>query len=217
MRRTPLNLTVFGGTGPTGLLLIDQALAEGRCVTAFARTPSKLPNAPRLTAVEGGLGDHERISSAVSGTDAVISLLGPRKPYRSGEVPALTNGCRAIVAAMKEHRVRRLIALSTPSSSDPADRKEFVLDLSIKIGRELFPVAYDAFVQMGEIVRGSGLEWTLVRVPFLTNGPHTEKVTVRMLGDKGGMRLSRANAAAFLLSQTTDTTHIGQAPLITDA
>lgn len=147
----------------------------------------------------------------------MISLLGPRKPYRSGEVPALTNGCRAIVAAMKEHRVRRLIALSTPSSSDPADRKEFVLDLSIKIGRELFPVAYDAFVQMGEIVRGSGLEWTLVRVPFLTNGPHTEKVTVRMLGDKGGMRLSRANAAAFLLSQTTDTTHIGQAPLITDA
>jgi len=37
-----------------------------------------------------------------------------------------------------------------------------------------------------------------------------------MLGDKGGMRLSRANAATFILNQTTDTSHIGKAPLITD-
>ncbi len=36
-----------------------------------------------------------------------------------------------------------------------------------------------------------------------------------MLGVKGGMRLSRANAATSL-NQTTDTSHIGKAPLITD-
>lgn len=106
-----MNLTVFGGTGPAGLLLIDQALAEGHRVTAFARTPSKLPAAPRLTVVEGGLGDHEPMASAIAGADAVISLLGPRKPYRAGDVPVLTDGCRTIVAAMKEHQVRRLIAL----------------------------------------------------------------------------------------------------------
>lgn len=37
-----------------------------------------------------------------------------------------------------------------------------------------------------------------------------------MLGDKGGMRLSRANAAAFLLSQITAASHVAQAPLVTD-
>jgi putative NADH-flavin reductase len=212
-----MNLTVFGGTGPTGLLLIDQALAGGHHVTAFARTPAKLPNHPRLTAIEGQLDDREQVASAITGADAVISLLGPRKPYRAQDVPALTEGLGAIVAAMKEYQVRRLIALSTPSSPDPADRKELVLDLSIKLGQRFWPVAYHAFVQMGEVVRGSGLDWTLVRVPFLTNGPRTEKITVRMLGGKGGMRVSRANAAAFVLDQITDNSHLGRAPLISDA
>lgn len=211
-----MKLTVFGGTGPAGLLLIDRALADGHHVTAFARTPAKLPSDARLKVVEGQLSDHARIASAIVGANAVISLLGPRKPYRATDVPALTDGVRAIVAAMTEHRVRRLIALSTPSTRDPADRKELMLDLSVKLSRRFWPVAYNAFVQMGETVRTSGLDWTLVRVPILTNGPRTEKVNVRVLGDKGAMRLSRANAAAFLLRQTTDTSHIGQAPLISD-
>lgn len=134
-----MNLTVFGGTGPAGLLRVDQALAEGHRVTAFARTPAKLPAAPRLTVIEGGLGDHERMASAIAGADAVISLLGPRKPYRAKAVPVLTDGLRTIVAALKEHQVRRLVALSTPSSPDPADRKEFVLGLGIKDLPEVLP------------------------------------------------------------------------------
>jgi putative NADH-flavin reductase len=212
-----VNLTVFGGTGPTGLLLIDRALGEGHRVSAFARTPAKLPRDPRLIAVEGSLGDSERIAAVVAGADAVISLLGPRKPYRAEDVAVLTDGCRAIVAGMQEHQVRRLVALSTPSSRDPADGNEFVLGLSVKLSRRFFPVAYDAFVKMGEVIRASGLDWTLVRVPILTNGPRTETLKVRRLGDKGGMRLSRANAAAFLLAQAADkTAYVRQSPLISN-
>ncbi|WP_269085789.1 NAD(P)H-binding protein, partial [Mycolicibacter kumamotonensis] len=39
----PLRISIFGGTGPTGLLVVEQALANGHDVVAFARTPSKLP------------------------------------------------------------------------------------------------------------------------------------------------------------------------------
>lgn len=38
-----MRITVFGGTGPTGLLLIDQALTEGHEVVAYARTPRSCP------------------------------------------------------------------------------------------------------------------------------------------------------------------------------
>lgn len=54
-----------------------------------------------------------------------------------------------------------------------------------------------------------------MRVPVLTDGPRTERLNVRMKGDKGGTRISRANVAYFL-QQASDTSRIGQAPYITD-
>jgi putative NADH-flavin reductase len=37
-----MNLAIFGATGRTGKLLLDQALEARRRVTALVRTPSKL-------------------------------------------------------------------------------------------------------------------------------------------------------------------------------
>jgi uncharacterized protein YbjT (DUF2867 family) len=37
-----MRLTVFGGTGPTGMLLVPQALIAGHDVTAYVRNPAKL-------------------------------------------------------------------------------------------------------------------------------------------------------------------------------
>lgn len=107
-------------------------------------------------------------------------------------------------------------ALGTPSITDPADRREPVMSLLVGIGK-LFKIApYRTMVGIGQIVRASDLAWTIVRLPLLTDRPRTERVNVRTLGDKGGIRLSRANAAAYFLQQAEDTTRFGQAPLITD-
>ncbi|GGL41915.1 NAD(P)-dependent oxidoreductase [Nocardia jinanensis] len=209
-----MRITIFGGTGPTGLLLIDYALAEGHDVVAFARTPSKLPTRERLTAVTGQLDDAAAISEAVRGSDAVLSLLGPST--KADDIPPLITGYRNIVAAMREQQVERLVALGTPSMTDPADRKDFKVGLMVKGIRTFQTAAYDAIVTIGQTVRDSGLKWTLVRVPLLTNGPKTATINVRSIGDKGGVRLSRANAAAFILQQATDSDQIGRAPFISD-
>jgi uncharacterized protein YbjT (DUF2867 family) len=37
-----MKITVFGATGGTGRLLVEQVLASGYQVVAFARNPSKL-------------------------------------------------------------------------------------------------------------------------------------------------------------------------------
>jgi uncharacterized protein YbjT (DUF2867 family) len=37
-----MRITIFGATGETGKQLVEQALAEGNEVVAFARKPSKL-------------------------------------------------------------------------------------------------------------------------------------------------------------------------------
>jgi uncharacterized protein YbjT (DUF2867 family) len=210
-----MRLAVFGGTSPTGQHLVQQALQAGHTATALARNPAKLAARDGLTVIEGQLTDTQAIASAVKDAEAVISLLGPPTRGRV-EVAAILDGNRNIVAAMEMHGVRRLVALGTPSITDPADRREPVMSLLVGIGK-LFKIApYRTMVGIGQIVRASDLAWTIVRVPLLTDGPRTERVNVRTLGDKGGIRLSRANAAAYFLQQAEDTTRFGQAPLITD-
>lgn len=82
--------------------------------------------------------------------------------------------------------------------------------------RALQPVAYEAIVAIGHMVRESGLKWTIVRFQLLTNGPKTPTINVRNVGGKGGIHLSRANAAAYFLQQATDRDQVGRAPFISD-
>ncbi|MCF1595211.1 NAD(P)-dependent oxidoreductase [Streptomyces muensis] len=209
-----MRLTVFGGTGPTGRLLIDQALAEGHEVVAYARSPEKLPVREGLTAVRGELDDAGAVTGAVAGSAVVLSLLGPST--KKADAPPLIAGYRNIVAAMREHRVDRLVAMGTPSITDSADGKDARVRLMVAGIRTFQPVAYDTIVTIGRIVRESGLKWTIVRFPLLTNGPRTPSINVRTVGERGGLRLSRANAAAYFLQQAGDSAQVGRAPFITD-
>lgn len=209
-----MRLTVFGGTGPTGLLFVEQALTEGHEVVAFARTPSKLPQHPHMSVVAGTLDDRAGIADAIAGSDAVVSLLGPGT--NAADVPPLIAGTGNVVAAMRKHGVRRLVAVGTPSMSDDADRKDWKISLLVKLIKRFQPAAYDAIVHIGRIVRESKLDWTIVRFPFLTNGPRTDRVNARQVGQRGGLRLSRTNAAAFLLEQVSSTAYLHRAPFITD-
>jgi len=209
-----LRISIFGGTGPTGRLAVEQALADGHDVVAFARTPSKLPRHERLSVIEGQLDNAQKISSAIAGSDVVLSVLGPST--KKADVPPLVTGYRNIVAAMHEHGVRRLVATGTPSIADDADDRDWKVGLMVKLVGVAQPAAYRALVDIGRIVRESGFDWTIVRLPFLSNGPRTARINVRQVGAKGGLRLSRANAAAFLLEQATATTYLRKAPFISD-
>ncbi len=60
-----VRITIFGGTGPTGRLLIQDALPAGHQVTAYARTPAALPERDRLMAVEGQLVNRDAIAMAI--------------------------------------------------------------------------------------------------------------------------------------------------------
>lgn len=209
-----MRISIFGGTGPTGLLVVEGALADGHDVVAFARTPSKLPQHDRLSVVEGQLDDTEEISAAIMGSDAVVSLLGPST--KAADAAALVTGYRNIVAAMHTHGVRRLVVTGTPSITDDADGRDWKVAAMVKLISIVQPAAYRALVDIGGIVRASGLDWTIVRLPFLSNRPRTTRINARQVGAKGSLRLSRANAAAFILEQVTATTYLRKAPFISD-
>ena len=77
--------------------------------------------------------------------------------------------------------------------------------------------AYEEIVSVGEVVRMSDCDWTIVRVLLLNNDLKSGNVKVGYLG-KGvvGTRLSRADMTEFMLKQVQDTRYIRQAPAISN-
>ena len=76
-----MRLVIFGPTGGTGRRLVERAIAERHEVTAFLRNPSRMSaRHRRLRVVVGDASDAGKVSDAVAGNEAVISVLGSRQP-----------------------------------------------------------------------------------------------------------------------------------------
>lgn len=212
-----MQITVFGATGPTGLLVVQRALDLGHQVTAYARNPAKLDGLRERTGLSvtaGELDDAVAIRTAVADADAVISLLGPGNDKAS--IAPLVPGMQTIVDQMTQTGVRRLVATSTPSAPDPADRRDLRIRAMVTGIRLGMAPAYRAIIAMAEIVRDSSLDWTLVRLPLLHDKPIGTPAHPRQIGEPGGVRLSRPALADFLLAEAGNGAWNGRAPLLAD-
>ena len=124
-----MKLTIFGASGATGQQLIEQALAAGYQVVAYARNPARISaSTTGLTVVQGELSDIAAIGGAIQRADAIIRVLGPR-PGENMHSRPLTHGMQAILAAMQTSGVRRLVISSPPCAADPND----LPDIQIKL------------------------------------------------------------------------------------
>src|SRR5207248_8983069 len=78
-----MKLFVIGATGRTGREIFKQALARGHHVTAFVRSPESITlKNERLTVLKGNAMDENQLFNAMQNHDAVLSALGPRKPFK---------------------------------------------------------------------------------------------------------------------------------------
>ena len=169
-----------------------------------------------MTVVSGNLDDYSAIMNVIQGQDAVISLLGPSGDKISG-LP-VTTGMNSIVAAMKAHGVRRLIASSTPSADDPSDQFVLSFRLAVWLIRKFSPDSYADIVGAADVVRSSGLDWTLVRLPMLSNKIGVSPPASAYLGssDIRLFWLSRNVLADFLLTQLNDSIWLQKAPVLSN-
>jgi uncharacterized protein YbjT (DUF2867 family) len=202
-----LRITVFGATGRMGHLLVRQALDAGHEITAYARNPERLRiGHPSMSVVAGQLDNDEAVLAAVQGADAVIEGVG-----------AVSDGTRRIIAAMDTSGVRRLVAVSTCSVPDPQDLPDAKFKALIQLVKTAAPGPYREVRRAAEIVRASGLDWTLVRVARLNNGDAAGHVKAGYYGHGVvGLSISRADMAAFLLDQAANLTYLHEAPAISN-
>ncbi len=210
-----MKLIIFGATGKTGKLLVEQALATGNQVVAYVRNPTKLNiESEWLTIIQGELTDEEGIQNAIKEADAVLSTLGPKGGSKS---KPLTRGMEIIIAVMKKRGVRRLIVTSTLNAKDPHDFPDFRAKALVALVKLAMRAAYEEIVSAANTVRASDLDWTIARLTLLNNKPKSGKVRAGYLGrGEVGTWISRADIADFMLRQVQDTQYLRQAPAISN-
>jgi putative NADH-flavin reductase len=205
-------LGIFGGSGRTGRLLVQQALAQGYSVKALVRTLGKLAEHPQLETVLGDATDEVAVAQTVDGCDAVVSVLGHS---RNSAKDIQTVATRHIVSAMRGQELRRVISLTGAGVRDPLDHPTVVDRLFRILLKTLSRDVLQDAEEHTAVLRDSGLDYTIVRSPRLTDGSNTGIYKVGYLGQGLGKQISRADVASFMLVQLHDDTWIRKMPVIT--
>jgi uncharacterized protein YbjT (DUF2867 family) len=147
---------VTGGSGFVGSAVIEQLLSRGYSVNVLSRK-GKID--PRANAIPGDLFDNAALDRGIGGCDAVVHLVGIIMEQPSAGVTFArihAGGTQSVVEAAKRNGVRRYVHMSAsgtrPNAASEYHRTKF---------------------QAEEAVRGSGLDWTIIR-PSMIHGPRGE-------------------------------------------
>ena len=205
-----MRLTVFGANGPTGRLVVRQALSAGHEVVAVTRKPDEFPiSAPTLRLAVADVQDPGGVGDAVDGSRAVISTFGV--PYSRRKITVYSSGISNITLAMRDLGVSRLVCVSSTTVAGQAVAGETLLWRSAVIpllrnvaGRTL----YDDMERMEAIVRASGLDWTIVRPAGLFNTAEPTDDSVVAPSPIAGRNTSRADLAAALVQESTEPRYV---------
>jgi putative NADH-flavin reductase len=201
-----MKLGVFGSTGGTGRLILTEALRRGHEVTAFARNADALAGIQGLAGVVEGDGRYgDAVAAAVAGQGAVIMTVSGR-----GEPDVATGIARAVTAAMATAGVARLVA--TSSYAMVATRPYVLAPLV----RKIFGKALIDQRSADEVIRATGLDWTILRASRLTAAPATRPPRVSTgLFVSGPYSVSRAAYANVLLDYAEAPVHVGETVNVT--
>ncbi len=196
-----MKLAIFGASGRTGKLLVNLAVAAGHEVVAVVRDPAKIVDTTGVQVVVADVFDLKQVSDALAGVEVVFDCLGSN---HLGKSDVQGRSIRVILDAMASQGIKRVIVLGASGSLHPAL-------CHATLGRKFFFwIIRNTFLKhpmndSGEqqrIVEASNADYTIILPPRLTDGPVTGKYRVDRKGlPKDGQLLSRADLAAFMLSQ----------------
>ena len=207
-----MKVLIIGATRGIGRCLMDQAVEAGEQVTVLVRDPSRFSGPrPNLRVILGDILDPSSVDEVVKGQEAVCIVIGippTRKP-----VNVFSQGALNVVDAMKKSGVNRLVCVTGIGAGDSRGHGGFLYDHIVQ--PLLLKTNYADKEKLEEIVRASGLAWTVVRPGFLTNGPRTGRY--RVISDMTGItasKISRSDVADYLLKEIKTGAGVGKTVFI---
>jgi putative NADH-flavin reductase len=200
-----MKMLVLGATGGIGQEIVRQATERGHQVTAFVRAPERLNSiAARFGVIQGDPLSSAELARAIEDHDAILSGFGPRVPLRITDATLLHRFGIALLEAMREARIRRAVIVSTAFLF-----KDSIIPPTNLVGRLFFADRVADASEMESVLRQSGIDWTIVRPPRLTDRPRSGSYRVREGHLPGfGFTISRADVAAFMIKTAENRTFI---------
>lgn len=198
-----MKIALFGATGRVGGEVLKLALVEGHEVTALVRSPEKLAPHDRLTIIQGDVRDVAAVSNAVAGMDVVFSSLG------TGQTTTLTEAVPHMIRAMEDTGINRLVTIGTAgilqSKIDPEKMRYEAGDTNRRL-----TFAAEEHHKVYDMLRQSGLEWTIVCPTYLPDGVAVgDYRTERDLLPEYGKKISVGDTAAFAFDELLQGDNIG--------
>ncbi|KAF1815602.1 NAD(P)-binding protein [Eremomyces bilateralis CBS 781.70] len=159
---------VLGATGPAGIVLLRELLHRKHATIAYVRTPSKIPqdleDDPLLEVVQGTMEDTASLSAVIATAYIIVSFLGPNDMRSPMPYPGYYS---LMFPLMREHGVKRILAMCTPSVAESNDNFNLLVNIFIRrIFKLLAPGAYQCMQNVARVFRdeAQGLDWTLFRI-----------------------------------------------------
>ncbi len=210
---TDSTIALFGGTGRTGKPTLRRLLDAGFSVRAQARNPADIDiDNPKLTVLRGSFNDPIAVREVIHNADAVVSLVGHVK---DSEKDLLTTGIGYVIHAMNERGIRRIVNLTGAGVPFPADEPKFV-DKAFRFVMNTFfkDIVHDA-TESSFLLRASGLDYTNVRAPRLTEGAAKGEYITGYVGHINSS-LTREDLATFLVDVLVKDRYIKDEPAVSN-
>jgi putative NADH-flavin reductase len=205
-------ICIFGASGATGSELSKQALERNLDVVAFVRSEAarkRLP--PGVTVVVGNILDLPDVVRAIQGVEAVICVIGPRP---AAPDVYCADAMQKILEAMKANGVSRVICVTGAMIGDYPRLSWFMRSMKNSYQKQQPALARDR-AEQEKCLETSGLDWTIVKPPRLTNSKGFGHVRFGEEIKVGAMSsLSRNDLSRFLLDEIELRKHIGKKVIV---
>lgn len=210
-------IAIFGATGTTGRHLVEQALRAGHSVTVLARDPAKAPahwrTHERVRIVQGDAKDPKAVREALRGARGVLNAVGHRK---DSPKDLLETTARHILDGMREERITRLVHLTGAGVRFPEDRPTLLHRAIGGLLARLQPELLADSLRAVELVKTSGVEWTLPRATRIVDKPPKGEPYVGPVSGSAKPMVSAETLARWMVQELDARSHVRRAPAVTN-
>jgi len=119
------------------------------------------------------------------------------------------DGARAIITAMRAADTRRLVVVTASGHIVGDGDGPFTRTVVKPMLRRYLRESFADFARTDQAVQASGLDWTIMRPPRLTDGKPRPYRTAIDRNVRGGISLARADLAHAILAALTDPATVG--------
>ncbi len=203
-------IAILGGAGKAGRPLVTETLAAGYRVRLLLRHPKDFDVLnERLEIVDGDARDPVSIRKLLQGSDALLSTLGHTK----GEsTPMMSTATINFIEGMQAVGITRCIVVTSLFSTgyeqlDPKTQE------AANYMQQHYPLFMNDRQLEFKLLRESNLDWTYVRVPYITQESARGGVDINV-NHLPGQQITATDLAHFLIHQLDDRRYIRQAPFV---